>query len=146
RILICGFALMMVIESLSQRVESDEAMHARAVPAAGDPGHDVDLLVYAQLILVLEPFGKIDDPRRHQHDPRLLSYLAMQLVKLLGERVGIGGTPERTANVTAERVVPRITSSRYGVGLERRQPRQRPSVSRCQVSLAEFLVYLLIQK
>src|SRR5262249_54931051 len=35
---------MMVIESLSQRVESDEAMHARAILAAGDPCHDVDLL------------------------------------------------------------------------------------------------------
>jgi hypothetical protein len=40
RVLISGFAPMMVIKSLSQRVESDEAMHARAVPAAGDPRHD----------------------------------------------------------------------------------------------------------
>jgi len=47
RIFISAFA--MVIESLSQRVESDEAMHARAIPAAGDPRHDVDLLFDAQL-------------------------------------------------------------------------------------------------
>src|SRR5262249_53235831 len=52
RIFISTFALMMVIESLSQRVECDEAMHARAVPAAGDPRHDVDLLFDAQLILI----------------------------------------------------------------------------------------------
>ena len=91
RVLIRGFALMMVIESLSQRVESDEAMHARAVPAAGDPGHDVDLLFDAQLILVLEPFGEIDDRGRHQHDPRLLSHLAMKLIKLLGQLVTMAG-------------------------------------------------------
>ena len=91
RVLICGFALMMVVESLSQRVESDEAMHTRAVPAAGDPGHDVDLLFDAQLILVLEPFGEIDDRGRHQHDPRLLSHLAMKLIKLLGQLVTMAG-------------------------------------------------------
>src|SRR5215471_1253397 len=58
RVLISGFAPMMVIKSLSQRVESDEAMQARAVPAAGDPRHDFNLLFDAQLILVLEPFGE----------------------------------------------------------------------------------------
>src|SRR5215475_13957440 len=105
RIFISTFALMMVIESLSQRVESDEAMHARTVPAAGDPGHDVDLLFDAQLILVLEPFGEIDDRGRHQHDPRLLSHLAMKLIKLLGQLVTMAGIQEGPPNVTAEQIV-----------------------------------------
>ena len=105
RVLICGFALMMVVESLSQRVESDEAMHARAVPAAGDPRHDVDLLFDTQLVLILEPFGKIDDRGRHQHNPRLLSHLAMKLIELLGQLVAIARIQERPANVTAEQIV-----------------------------------------
>ena len=58
-------------------------MHARAVLAAGDPRHDVDLLFDAQLILILKPFGKIDDRGRYQHQPRLLPHLAMKLIKLL---------------------------------------------------------------
>jgi len=59
----------------------------------------------AQLILVLEPFGKIDDRGRHQHDPRLLSYLAMKLIELLGQLVAIAGIQERPPNVTAEQIV-----------------------------------------
>src|SRR5262249_29985967 len=105
RIFISAFALMMVIESLSQRVESDEAMHARAILAAGDPCHDVDLLFDAQLNLILEPFGKIDDRGRHQHQPRLLPHLTMKLIKLLRQLVAMAGVQESPSNVTAEQVV-----------------------------------------
>ena len=127
----------MVIESLSQRAESDETMHARAVPAAGDPRHDVNLLFDPQLILVLEPFGEIDDRGRHQHDPRLLPYLAMKLIKLLRQFVAMAGVQERPSNVTAEQVVTRIKFVRHGVDLERRQTSQCLSVFRCQIRLAD---------
>src|SRR5262245_19943996 len=137
---------MMVIESLSQRVESDEAMHARAVPAPGDPRHDVDLLFDAQLILILEPFGKIDDRGGHQHQSRLLPQLAMKLIKLLRQLVAMAGVQESPSNEPAEQVVARIEFIRHGVVLERRQTSQYLPVLRCEVWLAKFLVNLLIHK
>src|SRR5262249_58206644 len=96
---------LLAMEGLSRRVESDEAMHARAVPAAGASRHDVDLLFDAQLILILEPFGKIDDCGRHQHQPRLLPHLAVKLIKLLRQLVAMAGVQESPSNVTAEQVV-----------------------------------------
>src|SRR5215831_13846121 len=98
RVLISGFAPMMVIKSLSQRAESDEAMHARAVPAAGDPRHDFNLLFDAQLIFVLEPFGEIDSRGGHQHHPRLLPYPAVKLIKLLHQLVAMAGVQERPSS------------------------------------------------
>jgi hypothetical protein len=80
---IWGAAPIIVVERLSQRIEADETVYAWTILPAGDPRHHVDLILDAQLIVVLEPLGEIDDRGRHQQDARLLRDLAVKLIEFL---------------------------------------------------------------
>jgi hypothetical protein len=134
----------MIVQGLSQRVEADKAMYARTALAAGDPRHDVDLIVDAQVIPVLEPFGEIDDRRRHQHDPRPLRGLAVNLIELLRQLIAIARIQQCPANVAGEQIVARIKFVGDGIDLEGLQISQHLSFFGRQVRLAEIFVDLLI--
>jgi hypothetical protein len=137
---------MIVVESLSQRTETDEAMHPRTVPAASKPRHRLDLIFNARMVIVLEPFGKIDDRGRHQHDPRLLPDLAVQLIQLFSQLVAIARIEERPSNIAPKQIVAGIELVRHGIDLGRLHVSQYVVLLRRQVRFAELLVYLLIQK
>src|SRR5262245_42665535 len=94
-ILVSRAAPMIVVERLSQRTETDEAMHPGTVLAASEPRHRLDLISHARMVIVLAPFGKIDGRGRHQHDPRLLPDLAVQLIQLFSQSVAIARIEER---------------------------------------------------
>ena len=97
------------------------------------------------MAIVLEPFGKIDDRRRHQHDPRLLRDLAVQLIQLFSQFVAISAYRGATIEYSARANRREHKANRHGIDLGRLhippECRALPVPSR----FAEFLVYLLIR-